>query len=37
MLLDIVQPSAVELIDYRQMKLDDKGMAMLTDASLSLT
>ena len=36
MALDIVQPREIELIDYRQMMLDDKGMAMITDASLTL-
>ncbi|MCH2133118.1 MAG: AmmeMemoRadiSam system protein B [Phycisphaerales bacterium] len=36
MLLDIVQPNSVELIDYRQMMLDEKGLAMLSDASLAL-
>ena len=36
MILDILQPTQVELIDYRQMMLDDKGMAMITDASLTL-
>ena len=36
MLLDIVQPQRVELIDYRQMILDEKKLAMLSDASLAL-
>ncbi|MDG2424769.1 MAG: AmmeMemoRadiSam system protein B [Phycisphaerales bacterium] len=36
MALDIIQPSEIELIDYRQMMLDEKGMAMITDASLTL-
>ena len=37
MILDILEPEGIELIDYRQMMLDEKGTAMLTDASLALT
>ncbi|MCH2153187.1 MAG: AmmeMemoRadiSam system protein B [Phycisphaerales bacterium] len=37
MILDILKPGQIELIDYRQMMLDQKGTAMVTDASLALT
>jgi AmmeMemoRadiSam system protein B len=35
-LLDIVQPTAVELIDYYQHAMDDQGAAMVASAGLAL-
>ena len=35
-LLDIVQPTTVELIDYHQHALDDQGAAMVASAGLVL-
>ena len=37
MLIDILEDAQVELIDYRQMMLDDKGSAMISEACLSIT
>ncbi len=37
MLLEILPDATVELIDYRQMMLDDKGSAMISEACLSIT
>lgn len=37
MILEILQDAQVELIDYRQMMLDDKGSAMISEACLSIT
>ena len=34
-ILDLVQPTSVELIDYRQA-YDDKGMVMVTSAAMAL-
>ncbi len=36
-LLEILEDAQVELIDYRQMMLDDKGSAMISEACLSIT
>ena len=37
MLLEIIEDGEVELIDYKQMMLDDKGSAMISEACLSIT
>ena len=37
MLIDILEDAQVELIDYRQMMLDDKGSAMISEACPSIT